>query len=106
MEPVRFEEKYRQAFIDFNTDRIVTYFGKPEPHDLETFERIDDELRMRSYPYKPLFYCPHLPDKSHKIYPALSYPFVYLCRRVRYIRPVKRQHIVRDICAGLQILDS
>jgi len=20
---------------------------------------------MRSYPYKPLFYCPHLPDKSH-----------------------------------------
>ncbi len=45
MEPVRFEEKYRQAFIDFNTDWIVTYFGKLEPHDLETFERIDNELR-------------------------------------------------------------
>ena len=69
MEPVRFEEKYRQAFIDFNTDWIVTYFGKLEPHDLETFEKIDDELRMRSYPYKPLFYCPHLPNKSHKIPP-------------------------------------
>lgn len=45
MELVRFEEKYRQAFIDFNTDWIVTNFGKLEPHDLETFENIDDELR-------------------------------------------------------------
>lgn len=45
MELVRFEEKYRQAFIDFNTDWIVTYFGKLEPHDLETFEKIDEELR-------------------------------------------------------------
>ena len=45
MELVQFEDKYRQAFIDFNTDWIVTYFGKLEPHDLETFDKIDDELR-------------------------------------------------------------
>ena len=45
MELVQFEDKYRQAFIDFNTDWIVTYFGKLEPHDLETFDKIDEELR-------------------------------------------------------------
>ena len=30
MKVVKFEEKYRQAFIDFNTDWIVTYFGRLE----------------------------------------------------------------------------
>ena len=45
MKLVQFEEKFRQAFIDFNTDWIVTNFGKLEPHDLETFEKIDEELR-------------------------------------------------------------
>ncbi len=45
MELVKFEEKYRKAFVDFNTDWIVTNFGKLEQHDLETFEKIDDELR-------------------------------------------------------------
>lgn len=45
MELVQFEEKFRQAFIDFNTDWIVTNFGRLEPHDLETFEKIDEELR-------------------------------------------------------------
>ena len=45
MELVQFEERFRQAFIDFNTDWIVTNFGKLEPHDLETFEKIDEELR-------------------------------------------------------------
>lgn len=45
MELVQFEEKFRQAFIDFNTDWIVTNFGKLEPHDLETFDKIDEELR-------------------------------------------------------------
>lgn len=44
MELVRFEEKYRRAFIDFNTDWIVTNFGKLEQHDLETFDKIDEEL--------------------------------------------------------------
>ena len=45
MELVQFEERFRQAFIDFNTDWIVTNFGKLEPHDLETFDKIDEELR-------------------------------------------------------------
>ena len=45
MELVQFEDKYRQAFIDFNTDWIVTNFGKLEQHDLDTFEKIDEELR-------------------------------------------------------------
>ena len=37
MELIKFEEKYRQAFIDFNTDWIVSNFGFLEVHDKETF---------------------------------------------------------------------
>ena len=44
MELIKFEEKYRQAFIDFNTDWIVSNFGFLEEHDKETFEKIDEEL--------------------------------------------------------------
>ncbi|MDE7478546.1 MAG: hypothetical protein K2M91_11455 [Lachnospiraceae bacterium] len=44
MEVVKFQEKYRQAFIDFNTDWIVSNFGFLEEHDKETFEKIDEEL--------------------------------------------------------------
>lgn len=40
----KFQEKYRQAFIDFNTDWIVSNFGFLEEHDKETFEKIDEEL--------------------------------------------------------------
>ncbi|MCD7822813.1 MAG: GNAT family N-acetyltransferase [Oscillospiraceae bacterium] len=45
MEIIQFEERYRQAFIDFNTDWIVTNFGFLEEHDRETFDSIDDELK-------------------------------------------------------------
>lgn len=45
MELVKFEEKYRQAFIDFNTDWIVSNFGFLEEHDKETFEKIDEEIQ-------------------------------------------------------------
>ncbi|MCM1253452.1 MAG: GNAT family N-acetyltransferase [Clostridium sp.] len=45
MELVQFEEKYRQAFIDFNTDWIVSNFGFLEEHDKETFQKIDEELK-------------------------------------------------------------
>lgn len=45
MKVVPFEEKYRQDFIDFNTDWIVSNFGFLEDHDKETFEKIDDELK-------------------------------------------------------------
>lgn len=44
MELVQFEDKYRQAFIDFNTDWITSNFGFPEDHDVEAFERIDQQI--------------------------------------------------------------
>ena len=45
MRVIAFEEKYRQDFIDFNTDWIVSEFGFLEEHDREAFEMIDEELR-------------------------------------------------------------
>ena len=45
MKVIPFEEKYRQDFIDFNTDWIISNFGFLEEHDKETFEKIDDEIR-------------------------------------------------------------
>lgn len=44
MKIIPFEEKYRQDFINFNTDWIVSNFGFLEEHDKETFEKIDDEM--------------------------------------------------------------
>lgn len=44
MRVVQFEEKYRKDFINFNTDWIVSNFGFLEQHDLETFDRIDEEI--------------------------------------------------------------
>lgn len=46
MQVVTFKEKYRQTFIDFNTDWIVSNFGFLEDHDKETFEHIDNELNQ------------------------------------------------------------
>lgn len=44
----KFSEKYRQAFIDFNTDWIVENFGSLEEHDRETFAKIDDLLEKEA----------------------------------------------------------
>ena len=44
MKVIPFEERYRQDFIDFNTDWIVSNFGFLEEHDKETFDKIDKEL--------------------------------------------------------------
>ncbi len=44
MKIIPFEERYRQDFIDFNTDWIVSNFGALEEHDRETFETIDEAL--------------------------------------------------------------
>lgn len=44
MELSKFEEKYRQAFIEFNRDWIISNFGFLEEHDKETFREIDQEL--------------------------------------------------------------
>lgn len=45
MKVIPFDEKYRQSFIDFNTDWIVSNFGFLEEHDRETFEKIDEEMK-------------------------------------------------------------
>lgn len=45
MKIIPFEEKYRQDFIDFNTDWIVSNFGFLEKHDIETFEHIDEKIK-------------------------------------------------------------
>lgn len=45
MKVIQFEEKYRQDFIDFNTDWIISNFGFLEEHDKETFEKIDEHLK-------------------------------------------------------------
>lgn len=44
MQVIEFEEKYRRAFIDFNTDWIESYFDHLEAPDLELFQNIDKEI--------------------------------------------------------------
>ncbi len=44
MKVIPFEERYRKDFIEFNKDWIVSNFGFLEEHDIETFERIDEEM--------------------------------------------------------------
>lgn len=44
MQVIPFEERYRQDFIKFNTDWIISNFGFLEEHDKETFEKIDKEM--------------------------------------------------------------
>lgn len=53
MKIVPFEEEYRQDFIDFNTEWIVLNFGFLEKHDLETFDRIDEEMDAGAM----IFFC-------------------------------------------------
>ena len=45
MDIVKFEEKYRKYFIQFNTDWILDNFGTLEPKDSESFSSIDVDLR-------------------------------------------------------------
>lgn len=45
METVEYDPKYRDAFVRFNTDWITDNFGQLEAEDIETFEKIDEELR-------------------------------------------------------------
>lgn len=44
MEIIEYDEKYRQAFIEFNTEWIKEYFGALEEEDTYTFEHIDELL--------------------------------------------------------------
>ncbi|MDE7070809.1 MAG: helix-turn-helix domain-containing GNAT family N-acetyltransferase [Clostridia bacterium] len=42
---IPFEEQYRESFIEFNKDWIITYFGKIERQDIEEFENIDKDIK-------------------------------------------------------------
>lgn len=44
MKIIEYDPKYKDAFIQFNTDWIVDNFGCLEKEDIETFEKIDEEL--------------------------------------------------------------
>lgn len=44
MKIIPFEERFRQDFIKFNTDWIISNFGNLEKHDEETFKNIDEEM--------------------------------------------------------------
>lgn len=44
MEIIEYTPRYRDDFIQFNTDWIIENFGFLEPEDMETFDRIDEEL--------------------------------------------------------------
>ena len=45
VEIVQYDPRYRDAFIEYNTDWIEEYFGHLEEEDYETFAHIDDEIR-------------------------------------------------------------
>ncbi len=45
MKIIQFEERYREDFIRFNTEWIVSNFGFLEQHDKETFEKIDEKIK-------------------------------------------------------------
>lgn len=44
MEITKYNPKYKQDFIKFNTQWITEYFGKLEEHDIEAFNSIDKDL--------------------------------------------------------------
>lgn len=44
MEIIEYTSRYKEDFIQFNTDWIIDNFGFLEPEDMETFEKIDEEL--------------------------------------------------------------
>lgn len=45
MEIIEYQEKYKDYFIQFNTDWIVDNFGSLEQEDIDTFEHIEESLR-------------------------------------------------------------
>ncbi len=45
MKIIQFEERYRQDFIAMNTSWIIDYFQNLEPQDMNTFEKIDEDLK-------------------------------------------------------------
>lgn len=44
MRIIEYDSRYKNSFIEFNTDWIVDNFGCLENEDIETFEKMDEEL--------------------------------------------------------------
>lgn len=51
MNIVKYEPKYKNSFVQFNTDWIVDNFGNLEKEDIETFEKIEEELKAGAMIY-------------------------------------------------------
>ena len=51
MEIIEYTSRYKDDFIQFNTDWIIDNFGFLESEDLETFEKIDEELEAGAMIY-------------------------------------------------------
>ena len=51
MEVIPYDAKYKEAFIEFNTDWIIDNFGFLEKEDKETFEKIEEELSQGAMIY-------------------------------------------------------
>lgn len=45
MNVIQYQEKYKQYFIQFNTDWIIDNFGCLEKEDSDTFDHIEDSLK-------------------------------------------------------------
>jgi len=51
MKVIPYDAKYKEAFIEFNTDWIIDNFGFLEKEDKETFEKIEEELSQGAMIY-------------------------------------------------------
>ncbi len=51
MKIVEYDEKYKEQFIEFNTDWIVDNFGFLEKEDIDTFEQIESLLESGAMIY-------------------------------------------------------
>lgn len=51
MEIIEYDPKYKDDFIRFNTDWIIDNFGFLEKEDLDTFGKIDEELKKGAMIY-------------------------------------------------------
>lgn len=51
MKVIEYDEKYKNDFIQFNKDWIIDNFGFLEPEDIETFNKIDQELQTGAMIY-------------------------------------------------------
>lgn len=71
MEIIEYTPKYRDHFIQFNKDWIIDHFGFLESEDMETFQKIDEELARGAMIYFavedeiPLATCMAKPMDGH-----------------------------------------